>query len=101
MGDAVSFVIEKNRFMTSLKDLSREFVRNSVGATMAIMVIAIVYQQAIISKKDDDLAAMAEQMNQRERQMAIEKVNEVREQVEIYKNRLLEIEASLTKKRKQ
>jgi hypothetical protein len=35
------------------------------------------------------------EMNERERQMGIEKLNEVREQAEIYKNRLLEIEQSL------
>jgi len=87
--------------MTSLKDLSREFVRNTVATIMSIMVLAIIYQQTVINKKDDELAAMGERMNQRERQMAIEKANEIREQVEIYKNRLLEIEASLIKNRRK
>jgi len=88
--------------MTSLKDLSREFVRNVVAALMSLMVLAIIAQQGIIWQKDKDISSLSEkmnkrekEMNERERQMGIEKLNEVREQAEIYKNRLLEIEQSL------
>lgn len=65
------------------------------------MVVAIVYQQDVINKKDKEIARLGETLNIRERQMAIEKVNEIREQVEIYKNRLLEIEQSLIKNRRK
>lgn len=85
--------------MTSLKDLSREFVRNTVAAVMSIMVLAIIAQQGIIASKDKKINELSEKMNERERQMGIEKLNEVREQTEIYKNRLLEIEQSLSKKK--
>ena len=88
--------------MTSLKDLSREFVRNVVAALMSLMVLAIIAQQGIIWQKDREISSLSEkmskrekEMNERERQMGIEKLNEVREQAEIYKNRLLEIEQSL------
>ena len=83
--------------MTSLKDLSREFVRNTVAATMSLMVLAIVYQQKIINDKDNAINALSLRAEQREREMAIEKINEVRVQVEIYKQRLLEIEQALKK----
>lgn len=86
--------------MTSLKDLSREFVRNTVAATMSLMVLAIVYQQKIIHDKDRAISELSRNAEQREREMAIEKINEVRAQVEIYKNRLLEIEQALTKRKK-
>jgi hypothetical protein len=86
--------------MTSLKDLSREFVRNTVAATMSLMVLAIVYQQKIIHDKDTAISELSRMAEQREREMAIEKINEVRAQVEIYKQRLLEIEQALTKRKK-
>lgn len=81
--------------MTSLKDLSREFVRNTVAAIMSLMVMAIIWQQKIISDKDTTIAEMSINAEKRERELAIEKVNEVREQVNIYKRRLKEIEAAL------
>lgn len=86
--------------MTSLKDLSREFVRNTVAATMSLMVLAIVYQQKIIHDKDVAIAELSRMAEQREREMAIEKINEVRAQVEIYKQRLLEIEQALKKRKR-
>ena len=46
--------------MTSLKDLSREFVRNTVAATMSLMVLAIVYQQKNINDKDNAINAKSE-----------------------------------------
>lgn len=84
--------------MTSLKDLSREFVRNTVAAIMSLMVMAIIWQQKIISDKDTTIAEMSINAEKRERELAIEKVNEVREQVNIYKRRLEEIEASLKRR---
>ena len=87
--------------MTSLKDLSREFVRNAVGTLMSIMVLAIIAQQGIIASKDKKINELSDKMTERERQMGIEKLNEVREQTEIYKNRLLEIEQSLAKTKKR
>lgn len=86
--------------MTSLKDLSREFVRNTVAATMSLMVLAIVYQQKIIHDKDAAINELSRMAEQREREMAIEKINEVRAQVEIYKQRLLEIEQALKKRKR-
>lgn len=86
--------------MTSLKDLSREFVRNTVAATMSLMVLAIVYQQKIIHDKDNAISELSRMAEQREREMAIEKINEVRAQVEIYKQRLLEIEQALKKRKR-
>lgn len=86
--------------MTSLKDLSREFVRNTVAAIMSLMVMAIIWQQKIISDKDTTIAEMSINAEKRERELAIEKVNEVREQVNIYKRRLEEIEAALKKRKK-
>ena len=86
--------------MTSLKDLSREFVRNTVAAIMSLMVLAIVYQQKIIHDKDNEINALSRTAEQREREMAIEKVNEVRAQVEIYKQRLIEIEQALQKRKR-
>lgn len=93
--------------MTNLKDLSREFVRNTVATVMSLMVMAIIYQQYIIIEKDKVIAAvnlkmyeMSERLNEQERKMAIEVANEIRNQVEIYKNRLLEIEQSLKKRKR-
>lgn len=91
----------KDRFMTSLKDLSREFVRNTVAAIMSLMVMAIIWQQKIISDKDTTIAEMSINAEKRERELAIEKVNEVREQVNIYKRRLEEIEAALKKNKRK
>ena len=92
---------------TNLKDLSREFVRNTVATVMSLMVMAIVYQQYIIIEKDKVIAAvnlkmseMSERLNEQERKMAIEVANEIRNQVEIYKNRLIEIEESLKKRKR-
>ncbi len=87
--------------MTSLKDLSREFVRNTVAAIMSLMVMAIIWQQKIISDKDTTIAEMSINAEKRERELAIEKVNEVREQVNIYKRRLEEIEAALKKNKRK
>ena len=86
--------------MTNLKDLSREFVRNTVATIMSLMVMAIIWQQKVISDKDKAIAEINAKAEKREREMAIEKVNEVREQVNIYKRRLEEIEAALKKRRK-
>ena len=86
--------------MTSLKELSREFVRNTVGTIMALMVMAIAFQQKVIADKDSIIETMNARAERRERELAIEKVNEVREQVNIYKSRLEQIEAALKNKRK-
>lgn len=86
--------------MTNLKDLSREFVRNTVATIMSLMVCAIIWQQKVISDKDKAIAEINAKAEKRERELAIEKVNEVREQVNIYKSRLEEIEAALKKRRK-
>lgn len=86
--------------MTSLKELSREFVRNTVGTIMALMVMAIAFQQKVIADKDAIIETMNARAERRERELAIEKVNEVREQVNIYKSRLEQIEAALKNKRK-
>jgi len=93
--------------MTNLKDLSREFVRNTVATVMSLMVMAIIYQQYIIIEKDKVIAAinlkmseMSERLQEQERKMAIEVANEIRNQVEIYKNRLIEIEESLKKRKR-
>lgn len=87
--------------MTSLKDLSREFVRNTVAAIMSLMVMAIIWQQKVISDKDKTIEEMGINAEKRERELAIEKVNEVREQVNIYKRRLEEIEAALKKNKRK
>ena len=86
--------------MTSLKDLSREFVRNTVGTIMALMVAAIGYQQKLILDKDKKIEQLSQRAEMREREFSIEKITEVREQVNIYKNRLEEIEAALKKRKK-
>lgn len=87
--------------MTSLKDLSREFVKNTVATIMSLMVIAIAWQQKIISDKDRVISEINERSEKRERELSLEKIHEVREQVNIYKRRLEEIEAALTKRKRK
>lgn len=87
--------------MTNLKDLSREFVRNTVATIMSLMVMAIIWQQKVIYDKDKEIAIINANAEKRERELALEKVNEVREQVNIYKRRLEEIEAALKKNKRK
>lgn len=86
--------------MTNLKDLSREFVKNTVATILTLMVGAIIWQQKIIADKDKVISEINERSEKRERELSREKIHEVREQVNIYKRRLEEIEQQLTKRKR-
>ena len=86
--------------MTSLKDLSREFVRNTVATIMSLMVLTIIYQQTVITSKDKTILEITTKAESRERELAIEKITEVREQANIYKKRLEQIEQAIKSRKK-